>query len=106
MKVTADVYPYEYWQSSLTVLFPRRDFTDRKAAAFALTSLSTPEGMLIAEFAPEPGLVGKTIAQIAVEKGQSPPDAYLALIREAQAFAKANPSGRGARRLAQTTRPG
>jgi len=35
VKVTADVYPYEYWQSSLTVLFPKRDFNDRAAAAFA-----------------------------------------------------------------------
>jgi N-acyl-D-amino-acid deacylase len=91
VKVTADVYPYEYWQSSLTVLFPKRDFNDRAAAAFALTSLSTPEGMLIAEYAPDPALVGKTIAQIATARGQSPPDTYLALIRDAEAYAKANP---------------
>ena len=91
VNVTADVYPYEYWQSSLTVLFPKRDFTDRAAAAFALTSLSTPQGMLIAEYAPDPSLVGKTIAQIAAARGASPPDTYLALIRDAQAYARDNP---------------
>jgi N-acyl-D-amino-acid deacylase len=47
--------------------------------------------MLIAEYAPDPALVGKTIAQIATARGQSPPDTYLALIRDAEAYAKANP---------------
>jgi N-acyl-D-amino-acid deacylase len=89
--VTADVYPYEYWQSSLTVLFPKRDFTDVAAARFALTRLTTPEGMLIARFAPEPALVGKTIAQIAAARGTPPAETYLALIQQAEAYRAANP---------------
>jgi hypothetical protein len=28
IEVTADVYPYTYWQSTMTVLFPARDFED------------------------------------------------------------------------------
>jgi N-acyl-D-amino-acid deacylase len=90
--VTADVYPYEYWQSSLTVLFPKRDFTDVKQAQFALTSLSTPEGMLIARYAPDPALVGKTIADIAKARGTPPAETYLALIQTAEAYAKAHPN--------------
>jgi N-acyl-D-amino-acid deacylase len=90
--VTADVYPYEYWQSSLTVLFPKRDFTDLKQAEFALTSLSTPEGMLIARYAPEPALVGKTIAEIAKTRGTPPAQTYLALIQTAEAWAAAHPN--------------
>ena len=35
INVTADVYPYTYWQSGLTVLFPGRDFENRASAAFA-----------------------------------------------------------------------
>ncbi|MDH5568123.1 MAG: amidohydrolase family protein, partial [Myxococcales bacterium] len=35
--ITADIYPYTYWQSDLSVLFPERDFEDREAAAFALS---------------------------------------------------------------------
>ena len=34
--ITADIYPYRYWQSGLSVLFPERNFDDRKAAQFAL----------------------------------------------------------------------
>jgi N-acyl-D-amino-acid deacylase len=90
--VTADVYPYEYWQSSLTVLFPKRDFTDLKQAQFALTSLSTPEGMLIARYAPEPALVGKTIAEIAKARGTPPAQTYLALIQTAEAWGATHPN--------------
>ena len=90
--VTADVYPYEYWQSSLTVLFPKRDFTDLKQAQFALTSLSTPEGMLIARYAPDPSLVGKTIADIAKARGTPPAETYLALIQTAEGWAAAHPN--------------
>ena len=90
--VTADVYPYEYWQSSLTVLFPKRDFTDLKQAQFALTSLSTPEGMLIARYAPEPALVGKTIAEIAKARGTPAAQTYLALIQTAEAWGAAHPN--------------
>ncbi len=78
--ITADVYPYEYWQSTLSVLFPKRDFTDLTAAEFALTQLSTPEGMLISRYDADKSLVGKTIAQIAKERGKSPAETYLELI--------------------------
>jgi N-acyl-D-amino-acid deacylase len=78
--ITADIYPYEYWQSTLGVLFPKRDFTDLKAAEFALTQLSTPEGMLISRYDADKSLVGKTIAQIAAERGTSPAETYLELI--------------------------
>jgi N-acyl-D-amino-acid deacylase len=81
--ITADVYPYEYWQSTLGVLFPKRDFTDLKAAEFALTQLSTPEGMLISLYDADKSLVGKTIAQIAKERGTSPAATYLELINTA-----------------------
>jgi N-acyl-D-amino-acid deacylase len=80
--VTADVYPYTYWQSDLTVLFPKRDFTDIKAAEFALTHLSTPEGMLISRYELDPSLVGKTIAQIGKVRGKSPAQTYLDLIND------------------------
>ena len=36
IEVNADIYPYTYWQSTLTVLFPERDFEDRKEAEIAV----------------------------------------------------------------------
>lgn len=91
IKVTADVYPYEYWQSTLTVLFPKRDFTDLAAARFALTHLTTPAGMLLGVYAPDPSLVGKTIADVAALRGEEPAVSYLWLINNAQAWKAAHP---------------
>ncbi len=91
IKVTADVYPYEYWQSTLTVLFPKRDFTDIAAARYALQHLTTPEGMLLGFYAPDPSLVGKTIAQVAAARGEEPAATYLSLIQAAEAWKLANP---------------
>ena len=85
LDITADVYPYEYWQSTMTVLFPERDFSDREAARFALEELVAPEGMLIGRFEPDPALEGKTLADIAQERSTDPITAYLDLISESQA---------------------
>jgi len=91
IQVTADVYPYEYWQATLTVLFPKRDFTDINAARFALTELTTPAGMLIGYYAPDPALAGKTIAEIAAMRGEEPARTYLWLIQTAEAWRTAHP---------------
>jgi N-acyl-D-amino-acid deacylase len=82
--ITGDIYPYEYWQSDLTVLFPERDFTNRKSAEFALRSISPPDGLLITKFTPEPGLEGLTIAQIAVQKGMDPAAVLMDLTARSQ----------------------
>ncbi len=89
--ITADVYPYSYWQSNLSVLLPERNFEDRAAARFALSKLTTPEGLRIAVFAPDPSLVGKTIAQIATERHADPVETYLALTRQSEAYGAAHP---------------
>ncbi len=81
--ITADIYPYTYWQSTLKVLLPERDFNDIKAAEYAVTELSSPEGLTIAVFPADKTLVGKTIAEIAALKGLSPAATYLQLIKEA-----------------------
>ena len=85
LDITADVYPYEYWQSTMTVLFPERDFTDRNAARFALEELVAPEGMLIGRFEPDPALEGRTLAEIAEDRGTDAVTTYLDLIAESQA---------------------
>ncbi len=82
--VTADVYPYTYWQSTMTVLFPDRDFTDRDAATFALDELVPPEGMLIARYEPEPAYEGRTLADIAASRSEDPVTTYMALIERVE----------------------
>jgi len=93
--VTADIYPYTYWQSTLTVMFPDRDYSDRQAALFAVEELAAPEDMLIPVFAPEPALAGKTLAEIAALRGTDPADTLIDLIREAEAWRAAHGSDGG-----------
>jgi N-acyl-D-amino-acid deacylase len=80
--ITADIYPYTYWQSTLTVLFPERDFENRATAEFVLREISAPEGLLLARFDPDTAYVGRTVAQIAAARGTDPPATLMALIRE------------------------
>ena len=93
--ITADVYPYPYWQSTLTVLFPARDFADRAEANKVLREIAKPEGLLIANFAANPAYVGKTVAEIAVMRRENAASTLMRLIREAQAWERANPGRDG-----------
>ena len=88
--ITADIYPYLYWQSTLTVLFPERDFENRKTAEFVLREVSTPDDLLLGTFAPEPSYAGKTVAEIARLRGTDPPATLMALIKKALAFEAAH----------------
>lgn len=82
--ITGDVYPYEYWQSTLTVMFPKRDFSNRESAEFALGHLAPADGLLLSMFSPDATLVGKTVAQIASQRGVDSADALMQLIAESQ----------------------
>ena len=82
--VTADVYPYTYWQSTLTVLFPERDFANHATAELVLREVAAPEGLLLSRFAPDTTYVGKTVADIARLRGTDPATTLMALIRETQ----------------------
>ncbi len=79
---TLDVYPYEYWQSTMQVVLPQRNFEDVQAARFALTNSIKPEGVLFGRFDADPSIVGKTLAQVASERKADPAELYLALIRQ------------------------
>ena len=77
LQVTADLYPYEYWQSTMTVLFPDREFT-KEAAEFALEELAPPEGILIDRYEPNPSYEGLTLAEVSQIRGIDPVTTYLA----------------------------
>ena len=81
--VTADLYPYTYWQSTMTVLLPERDFTDLDAARYALEELAPPDGLILTAYEPDPSLVGQSVAEIAARREEPPAETYLALIRAA-----------------------
>ncbi len=83
--ITADLYPYRYWQSSMrAVFFPDRNFKDRKAAIFALEELTTPQDVILNNYSPEPGYAGKTLAEIAAIRKKDPVQTLLDLVDEVE----------------------
>lgn len=79
--ITADIYPYQYWQSSMrAVFFPDRDFKNRKSAEFALSELTTPEGILINNYSPDESYVGKTLREVADIRGTDAVQTLLDLV--------------------------
>ena len=82
--ITGDIYPYEYWHSGLTVLFPKRDFKNRETAQFVLDHVTPADGIILTEYSPEPTLVGKSLAEIAAAKGTDPAAELMDLIARSQ----------------------
>lgn len=89
--ITADIYPYTYWQSTMRVLFPNKVYDDREGLASMLKESTPPEGLYFALYAPEPAIVGKTLAQVAKERGGTPVDVYLGLMKKAIEYEQAHP---------------
>jgi N-acyl-D-amino-acid deacylase len=87
--VTADIYPYTGWQSTITVLFPGRDFTSRKEAELVLKEIAAPDGILLTD-SRDKSVVGKTVAQIGKERGT---DSVTTLLTLTQAAAAAEHEG-------------
>ncbi len=63
--ITADIYPYEYWQSTIMVLLPDRDHTNRETIAEVLDQIAPPDGLWMTRFQPNPEYVGKSLTEIA-----------------------------------------
>jgi N-acyl-D-amino-acid deacylase len=80
--VTLDVYPYDFWQSTMKLLLPKRDYTDLAAARFALTEEVKPEGVRVVRFNADPSIVGRTFDLIAAERKISPEQLLLDLTRQ------------------------
>lgn len=84
IEVTADIYPYTFWQSTMNVLFPARNFRDEQAATFALTELTTPEQVIINRFTPDTTYEGKTLAAVAAQRKTTAPRTLMQLIAEVE----------------------
>lgn len=91
--ITGDIYPYLYWQSTLTVLFPARDFTDLKEAEFAVHEVSSPEGLLVTQFDAQPEYAGRTLLDISGMRQTSPAQTLMDLIALSEARRKLTGDG-------------
>jgi N-acyl-D-amino-acid deacylase len=65
VNITADIYPYEFWQSTMMVMLPERDYTDRAAIEEVFEQIAPAEGIWMTRYEPNPDYVGKSLPEIA-----------------------------------------
>lgn len=92
--ITADIYPYEYWQSTIFVLLPERNPDDLTEIKFVLDNLTPADGIIFTKFEPNPDYVNKSVAEIAVLRGVDEVRTTSDLMKEANAWSAANPGKR------------
>lgn len=68
--VSADVYPYTFWQSTITVIIPTRNWGDRAVWEKGLAEIGGPQNVLLTAYSPDKGWENKTLAQIATQTGK------------------------------------
>lgn len=93
--ITADCYPYEFWHSTLRVLFPKTDYTNPVSAQYAVDHTFDPTQSILIRFAANTNYAGKTISEIAAMRKEKPAQTLMGLIAEADAFEKAHPDATG-----------
>lgn len=90
INITADVYPYEYWQSTMWVLLPDRNADDLGEITFVLEQLTPASGVIFTRFEPDPSYVNQSVAEIAVLRGTSDVQTFSDLLKEAEAWSQAH----------------
>ena len=95
INISADIYPYTFWNSTLRVLFPGKDFDNLASAEMATKQLFDPNESYLMQFAPNPSYVGKSVTEIGIERNESPAQALMSLIKMAEDFKNANPNYTG-----------
>ena len=82
VQVTADIYPYTFWQSNLGVLYPKRNFADSAETDFVLAHVSGADDIIFNSFPAHPEDAGKTLAQVASLRGTTNSKTLMNLLAE------------------------
>jgi len=90
INISADIYPYTFWNSTLRVLFPGKDFDNLASAEMATKQLFDPSASYLMQYAPIPSYKGKSVTEIGIERNESPAQALISLIKIAEDFKNAN----------------
>ena len=95
IRITADVYPYDFWSSTLKVLFPDKNYASIASAQFATEHLFDPRQSVLVRYAPEIAYVGKTLSAIAQTRSTNEASTLIELIRLANLFRADHPNFSG-----------
>lgn len=91
IRLTADLYPYTFWHSTIRVLVTDRDFFNPEKVARSLADNGGPSALRIGKYTPDPALAGKTLQEIADAWKLTPVEAYMRMVRETEAEVRGGP---------------
>ncbi len=94
-KTIGEQHLHYFWNSTLRVLFPKKDFTSLASATYATEHLFDPAGSVLVRFAPDSLYRGKTIAAIAAMRNETAAQTLLYLVAAAEAYEKKFPDASG-----------
>jgi N-acyl-D-amino-acid deacylase len=81
----ADCYPYDAWHSNIKVIMPDKQYENPQSVEKALADTGGPGTVTITDFKPHPEYASHTIAELASQRGISPVQMYIQIIREGDA---------------------
>ena len=87
LNISADIYPYTYWQSTITVITNSRDWDKVETWRDAIADTGGADKILLTSYSdPEHAKdwSGKTIAQIADETGRKPEEIVYEIVKKTQ----------------------
>ncbi|MEQ1932315.1 MAG: D-aminoacylase [Fimbriimonadaceae bacterium] len=96
-QTSADIYPYLFWQSSVSALTPSREWQQREIWVKALRDVGGAQNVRLTSYSHEPTWIGKNLAEIATTTGRD----TIEIIQEVLAKTK-GPSGSGEESVAVT----
>lgn len=88
--ITADAYPYTAWASTITVLVPSRRHDDPSEVQKGLNNVGGADKVLITNYPANRSYEMKNMAQISAEKGISPVDLYIEIVKNGGAAVVCN----------------
>jgi N-acyl-D-aspartate/D-glutamate deacylase len=88
--ITADIYLYAFWNSTIKVLFPNRNFSDEKEAELILKEITLPEDIILGSYEVNPAYAGKSVAEIAKIENKAPARMLVELIKRIDDWEKEN----------------
>jgi N-acyl-D-amino-acid deacylase len=81
----ADCYPYDAWNSNIKVLVPDKQYENPQGVEKALADVGGASHVTIVGFSPNPSYEGHTIEDLAHQRGITPVDMFIRIVREGDA---------------------
>ncbi len=87
-RITGDVYPYTFWQSSMSALTPSREWEKREIWEQALADVGGPQNVRLTSYSVNKAWVGMTVAEIAKKESRDPIEIIQEILRETRGEGK------------------